>query len=107
MSSTHASTKPGSRFAATRWSVVLAAGNWHAGSAARRAMGELTQAYWFPLYAYLRRRGYTPPQAEDLIQGFFTQLLEKDALACVDQAKGKFRSFLLASLKNFLANEWD
>jgi RNA polymerase sigma-70 factor (ECF subfamily) len=97
----------GSRFAATRWSMVLAAGNWRAGTAARRAMGDLAGLYWFPLYAYLRRKGNTPPQAEDLVQGFFLRLLEKDALAAVDRSKGKFRSFLLASLQNFLANEWD
>ena len=70
-------------------------------------MGELARMYWFPLYAYLRRNGNAPPQAEDLVQGFFVRLLEKDALASVDRSKGKFRSFLLASLKNFLANEWD
>ncbi len=98
---------PGSRFAATRWSMVVAAGNWRAGSAARRAMGELACQYWFPLYAYLRRRGNPPAQAEDLVQGFFARLLEKDALTAVDRSKGKFRSFLLASLKNFLSDEWD
>lgn len=98
---------PSSRFVATRWSMVLAAGNWRAGTAARRAMGELARVYWFPLYAYLRRKGSSPPSAEDLVQGFFAHLLEKDALASVDRSKGKFRSFLLASLQNFLANEWD
>jgi len=104
----HTSSLPvGSPFAATRWSVVVAAGNWRGESAARRAMGELSQIYWFPLYAYLRGKGNSPPQAEDLVQGFFLRLLEKDALASVDPAKGKFRSFLLASLKNYLANEWD
>lgn len=97
----------GGQFAATRWSVVLAANEWRAGTAARRAMGDLVQTYWFPLYAYLRRRGHAPAQAEDLVQGFFAQLLEKDALARVDRERGKFRSFLLASLQNFLANEWD
>lgn len=101
------SPNPGSHFAATRWSMVLAAGNWRAGTAAQRAMGELARMYWFPLYAYLRRTGNAPSQAEDLVQGFFARLLEKDALAAVDRSKGKFRSFLLASLKNFLANEWD
>jgi RNA polymerase sigma-70 factor (ECF subfamily) len=87
--------------------MVLAARDWRAGSAARRAMGELAHVYWFPLYAYLRRKGSTPPDADDLVQGFFARLLEKDALASVDRSKGKFRSFLLASLQNFLANEWD
>lgn len=70
-------------------------------------MGELVQMYWFPLYAYVRRRGSGPAQAEDLVQGFFARLLEKDALALVDRRRGKFRSFLLASLQNFLSNEWD
>jgi RNA polymerase sigma factor (sigma-70 family) len=101
------SSDPSSRFAATRWSMVLAAGNWRAGSAAQRAMGELAQLYWFPLYAYLRRRGSTPSQAEDLVQGFFLRLLEKDVLATADRSRGRFRSFLLTALKHYLANEWD
>ena len=101
------SLDPASRFAATRWSMVLAAGDWRAGTASQRAMGDLARVYWFPLYAYLRRQGSSPPNAEDLVQGFFARLLEKDALASVDRSKGKFRSFLLASLQNFLANEWD
>jgi RNA polymerase sigma-70 factor (ECF subfamily) len=87
--------------------MILAAGNWRAGTAGHLAMGELAKAYWFPLYAYLRRQGNAPAEAEDLVQGFFTRLLEKDALAAVDRSKGKFRSFLLASLKNFVTNEWD
>ncbi len=95
------------RFFATRWSMVLAAGDWRAGSTARRAMDELARLYWFPLYAYLRRRGNSPVAAEDLVQGFFTHLLAKDALASVDRTKGKFRSFLLAALQNYLANVWD
>lgn len=94
-------------FFATRWSMVLAAGDWRAGSTARRAMDELARLYWFPLYAYLRRRGNSPVAAEDLVQGFFTHLLAKDALATVDRTKGKFRSFLLAALQNYLANVWD
>ena len=87
--------------------MVLTAGNWPSGTAAQRAMGELARVYWFPLYAYLRRKGNSPPNAEDLVQGFFARLLEKDALASVDRSKGKFRSFLLAALQHFLANEWD
>ncbi len=70
-------------------------------------MGELASLYWFPLYAYVRRKGNPPAQAEDFVQGFFTHLLEKDSLETVDPAKGKFRSFLLASLNHYLANEWD
>ena len=97
----------GLQFAATRWSMVVAAGNWRAGTAERRAMGELSQIYWFPLYAYLRRRGSAAAEAEDLVQGFLLRLLEKDALLAADRGKGKFRSFILASLKNFVTNEWD
>jgi RNA polymerase sigma-70 factor (ECF subfamily) len=87
--------------------MVLTAGQWPLGSAAQRAMNMLAQAYWFPLYAYLRRQGCDPTQAEDLVQGFFTHLLDKEALANVDQSKGKFRTFLLVSLKNYQRNVID
>ena len=88
---------------------MLAAGDWRAGDGggARKAMNELATQYWFPLYAYLRRQGHSPAAAEDLVQGFFTHLLEKDAISTVDRSKGKFRSFLLASLKNFVRDDWD
>ena len=94
-------------FAATRWTVVLAAAGERSGGQRRRALEELAQVYWFPLYSYIRRRGHGAAQAEDLTQGFFARLLEKESLAAVDREKGRFRSFLLASVKNFLANEWD
>jgi RNA polymerase sigma-70 factor (ECF subfamily) len=94
-------------FAATRWTVVLAAADERSGTKRRRALEELAQIYWFPLYSYIRRRGHDAPEAEDLTQEFFARLLEKKVLAAVDRDKGKFRSFLLASVKNFLANEWD
>jgi len=94
------------QFAATRWTVVLTAGQ-TASPQAGRALEELCRAYWYPLYAYVRRRGYDVHEAEDLTQEFFARLLAKNYLADVDRAKGKFRSFLLASLKHFLANEWD
>jgi RNA polymerase sigma-70 factor (ECF subfamily) len=97
----------GAQFAATRWSVVLAAGGGKAGTVRRKALEELALAYWLPLYAYVRRQGSAPHQAEDSIQGFFARLLEKDSIAAVDRSKGKFRSFLLASLKHFLSNERD
>ena len=71
----------------------------------RRAMEELIQAYWFPLYAFVRRQGESPASAEDMVQEFFARLLEKKYLAQVDRAKGKFRSFLLAAMKHFLSNE--
>jgi RNA polymerase sigma-70 factor (ECF subfamily) len=87
--------------------VVLAAAGEESGTQRRRALEELAQAYWFPLYAYIRRQGHNATEAEDLTQEFFTRLLEKKSLATVDRDKGKFRSFLLASVKHFLANEWD
>ena len=86
---------------------MVAAGGDHVDTDTRRALEELIQAYWFPLYAYIRRQGQPSAQAEDLVQGFLTRLLEKKDLARVDRAKGRFRSFLLASLKHFLANEHD
>ena len=94
-------------FAATRWSVVLAAGGDGAASGTRPALEQLIQAYWFPLYAYARRQGEGVAQAEDLVQGFLTSLLERADLARVDPAKGKFRSFLLASLKHFMSHQRD
>ncbi len=107
MSSDPQSTSANARFAATRWSIVLAAGNWREGGQSRSAMESLARAYWFPLYAYIRRIGNPSHNAEDLIQGFFTHLLEKNALDSVDRNKGKFRSFLLASLKNYISDQRD
>ena len=92
----------GRSFSATRWSLVLAA----AGDA-EAALAALCRAYWFPLYAFARRQGVSPHDAEDLTQGFFAHLLGKSALAHVDRAKGRFRTFLLASLKHYLADERD
>ncbi|MFC1763450.1 RNA polymerase sigma factor [Planctomycetota bacterium] len=94
------------RFATTRWSVVLAAGS-PSSPHYEQALGTLCETYWFPLYAYLRRRGYDMHQAEDAIQAFFARLLEKNGLHRAQQNRGRFRSFLLASLKNILADEWD
>ena len=101
----HLSQKP-SRFASTRWSVVLAAGN-VASPQSHQAMAALCETYWYPLYAYVRRRGYDSATAEDLTQAFFTRLLDKGDLGQVCPERGRFRSFLLASMKHFLANEWD
>lgn len=93
-------------FATTRWSMVRAAGT--AGSPeARRALSELCQAYWPPLYAFLRRRGCSVEEAEDVVQGFFADLLERDDLQKLAPERGRFRAFLLASLKHFLSNERD
>lgn len=92
-------------FGPTRWSVVLAAGRSQS-THARDALEQLCRAYWYPLYAFVRRQGYGPDDAQDLTQEFFARLIEKHYLQSVDQAKGKFRSFLLAALKHFLANEY-
>jgi RNA polymerase sigma factor (sigma-70 family) len=94
------------QFATTRWSVILAASD-SASTQHEPALSTLCQTYWFPLYAYLRRRGYDSHQAEDYTQGFFAGILERKGLRKADPKYGKFRSFLLASLKNFLADEWD
>lgn len=87
--------------------MVLAAANHRGGTQSRRALEELSRLYWFPLYAYIRRQGNSADVAEDLTQEFFSRLLGKNDLAAVDQSKGKFRSFLLASLKHFLSNQRD
>ena len=93
-------------FQTTHWSVVLAAGQRVTPQSAE-ALEKLCRTYWYPLYAYIRRQGYDAHDAQDLTQAFFARFLEKNYLGDVDRAKGKFRSFLLASLKHFLANEWD
>lgn len=93
-------------FRTTHWSVVLAASESPAPDAAK-ALERLCATYWHPLYFYLRRRGQSPHDAQDLTQSFFARLLEHDSLRSVKPSKGKFRSFLLASLKHFLANEQD
>ena len=94
------------RFRTTRWSVVLLSAQSQAPSS-KAALAELCKLYWFPLYAFVRRRGYCPADAQDLVQGFFLHLLDHKSLAEVDPRKGKFRSFLLASIKNYLSKEAD
>ena len=94
------------QFATTHWSVVLSAGR-NDTPRARDSLAQLCQAYWYPLYAFVRRQGHSAPDAQDLTQEFFARLLKKNSLEQVSREKGKFRSFLLASLKHFLANEWD
>jgi RNA polymerase sigma-70 factor (ECF subfamily) len=95
-----------SRFPTTRWNVVVAAGDPH-GKEARSALVSLCENYWYPLYAYLRRRGYATDQAQDLTQEFFMRVLEGRYLDRADPEKGRFRSFILTSLKFFLADEED
>jgi RNA polymerase sigma-70 factor (ECF subfamily) len=90
----------------TRWTVVLAAGR-RGLPEADAALEYLCSTYWYALYAYVRRQGHSKEDAEDLVQGFFARLLSKNDLAGLSSDKGKFRAFLLASLKHFLANEWD
>jgi RNA polymerase sigma factor (sigma-70 family) len=92
-------------FATTRWTLVRAIGS-SPNDEAERALALLCETYWYPLYAYVRRQGHSAEDAEDLTQSFFAKLLEKKGLERAQQEKGKFRSFLLASLKNFLTNEW-
>jgi RNA polymerase sigma factor (sigma-70 family) len=96
----------GDWFATTHWSVVLAAGDKNS-SRSSEALEKLCRTYWYPLFAYVRRRGHNPDDAQDLAQDFFSRLLEKNYLKDVAPEKGKFRSFLLASMNHFLANEWD
>ena len=93
-------------FATTHWSVVLAAGH-DSAPGAREALEKLCRTYWYPLYAYIRRRGYNAADAQDLTQEFFTRLLGKNYPSQADPAKGKFRSFLLLRLNHFLADEHD
>jgi len=95
----------GSVFATTHWSVVLAAGEKNTPESAA-ALERLCATYWYPLYAYVRHRGHSPEDSEDLTQEFFCRLLKGNYLAQVDPRKGKFRSFLLAAMNHFLANEW-
>jgi RNA polymerase sigma factor (sigma-70 family) len=94
----------GGVFATTHWSVVLAAGG-HDTPQSAAALEQLCRTYWYPLYAYVRRRGYAHEDAQDLTQGFLAQLLERDSFAHVDRSKGRFRSFLLAAVNHFMADE--
>lgn len=89
-------------FATTRWTMVRAAGQ-----AAEKALESLCEAYWFPLYAYVRRQGLSKEDEEDVTQAFFAKLLERRDLAGLKQENGRFRAFLLAAMKNFLSNERD
>ena len=93
------------RFATTRWSLVIAAAGVSPGSSA--ALAELCEAYWYPAYAYVRRTGYSTDDAADLTQAFFARVLEKQFLKEARPERGRFRSFLLASLRHFVSNERD
>jgi RNA polymerase sigma-70 factor (ECF subfamily) len=95
----------GAAFATTHWSVVAACADEN--GTADAALAQLCHDYWPPLYTFTRRRGYSPADAQDIVQGFFAHLLQSKAYSRTDPAKGKFRSFLLASLKNYMSDIWD
>ena len=99
-------TLPACQFHTTNWSTVLLAGQSDLPEA-KEALENLCQNYWYPLYAFVRRKGYSAHDAQDLTQEFFARLLEKNYLHSAEREKGRFRTFLLACLKHFLANEWD
>lgn len=101
-----AEASSGDIFATTHWTVVLAAGG-QSTPLADRALEELCRVYWYPLYAYVRRQGHSKEDAEDLTQGFFARFLERNYLEGVTSEKGRFRAFLLAALKHYLANAQD
>jgi len=94
------------RFATTQWSLVRAAGK--RGSAeAEEALAHLCALYWYPVFAFVRRRGHSVEEAEDLTQSFFARLIEKEDFAAADRERGRFRSFLLTACQHFLLNERD
>ena len=97
---------PRAAFVTTHWSVVVSAVRSDT-TQSRNALEQLCRVYWYPLYAYVRRRGHSPEDAQDLTQEFFARLLERNWLARADQARGRFRTFLLVAMERFLANEWD
>lgn len=105
--STGISNSPQGWFATTQWSQVVAAGRARDSTTAREALETLCQKYWQPLYSYVRRRGYSAEDAQDLTQEFFARLVQHNRIARADQERGKFRAFLLGSMKHFLADEWD
>jgi len=94
------------RFNTTHWSVVLAAGD-QPSPQAEEALGRLCQTYWLPIYAFVRKRGHSPDQAKDLTQSFFANFLEKQHVTKANRERGRFRSFLMTSMENFLRNEND
>lgn len=91
-------------FESTHWSIVLRARD--EDEEARKALEQLCHSYWYPLYAFARRSGKSPDDAADVTQGFFAQLIERQGLSKIAPEKGRFRTFLLASLKNFIRNDW-
>jgi len=98
--------RPHSLFLTTRWSMVLNAKD-KAAPGSKEALESLCRTYWYPIYAFVRGAGHSPPDAQDLTKQFFVRLLTKDFLRVVTPEKGRFRTFLRMALKRFLANEWD
>ena len=108
MTSSRTKTPPGPAacFVTTHWSVVVTAG--HSDTPrSQAALEKLCRAYWYPLYAYARRRGHAPEDAQDLTQEFFARLLARNWVGSADPEKGRFRTFLLTAMNHFLADEWD
>ena len=97
----------GAAFQTTHWTLVLRARETQSDTSAQKALSDFCEAYWPPLYSFVRRRGHASPEAQDLVQGFFAHLLEENTLSRADQNKGRLRTFLLGSLQNFLCNEYD
>ena len=97
----------GASFQTTHWTIVLQAGRTEPDRSAQQALAAFCEAYWLPLYAFLRHRRYTREDAQDLVQAFFAHLLAQNALSRADREKGRLRTFLLGSLQNFLSNEYD
>lgn len=95
----------GAPFQTTHWTVVLQAGKAEADEAARKALATFAETYWPPLYTFVRRRGRSPSDAQDLVQGFFEHVFEKNTLSRADQEKGKLRTFLLGALQNYLLKQ--
>lgn len=93
-------------FVTTQWSVVVTAGQ-NDTARAQAALGKLCETYWYPLYAYVRRRGHAAQDAQDLTQAFFARLLERNWVGDADRERGRFRTFLLTAMSRFLADEWD
>jgi RNA polymerase sigma factor (sigma-70 family) len=97
----------GAGFQATRWTLILRARETQSEISAQKALSNFCEAYWPPLFAFLRHRGHASAEAQDLVQGFFAHLLKQGTLRRADQKKGRLRTFLLGSMQNFLCNEYD
>lgn len=97
----------GAGFQATHWTMILRARETQSAESAQKALSDFCEAYWPPLYAFVRHRGHASPEAQDLVQGFFAHLLEQNTLSRADREKGKLRTFLLGSFQNYLFNEYD